>query len=146
VEINNDLTYFIRMVIVLRIQLRLVENHYRHHLGPNRYRFCTTTTSFSIYIIVNVPNFQCSYNSKFLQLNFLKRFLGGGFIKHMQVCFLPIMVFHHLLDFLSIVKLIAHLISFYWLNDSGNFFLYAENRKMNSFMMSLSSNRRKRIF
>lgn len=67
----------------------------------------TTTPSSFIYIIVNVPNFKCSYQSKFLQLNFLKRFLGGGFIKHMQVCFLLLMVlFHlllcHILDFLVV--------------------------------------------
>ena len=62
----------------------------------------TTTISSFIYIIVNVPNFKCSYQSKFLQLNFLKRFLGGGFIKHMQGCFLLLMVLCHLLDFLVV--------------------------------------------
>ena len=45
----------------------------------------TTTISSFIYIVVNVPNLKCSYQSNFLQLNFLKRFLGGGFIKHMQL-------------------------------------------------------------
>ena len=45
----------------------------------------TTTISSFIYIVVNVPNFKCSYQSNFLQLNFLKCFLGGGFIKHMQL-------------------------------------------------------------
>ena len=62
----------------------------------------TTTISSFILIIVNVPNFKCSYQSKFLQLNFLKHFLGGGFIKHMQVCFLLLMVLCHLLDFLVV--------------------------------------------
>ena len=62
----------------------------------------TTTISSFIYIIVNVPNFKCSYQSNFLQLNFLKRFLGGGFIKHMQVCFHLLMVLCHLLDFLVV--------------------------------------------
>lgn len=42
----------------------------------------------SLYILAEISFYFSILTSRFLQLNFIKHFLGGGFIKHMQVGFL----------------------------------------------------------
>ena len=43
---------------------------------------CFLSTLFEISFLFSILTF------RFLQLNFIKHFLGGGFVKHMQVDFL----------------------------------------------------------
>ena len=75
-----------------------------------------------------------------LQLNFLKHFLGGGFIKHIQVGFL-------LAFFISKILILVKSLSFQWLiyHFSFTLLLLWRIRKMSSFKMYLISNQREDI-
>lgn len=65
----------------------------------------------------------------FCQLNFIKHFLGGGFVKHMQVCFL---------------YLEEHLVNCFvnWVLKN---IIFPSFRKMNYFMIFLGSCRRRKM-
>lgn len=95
--------------------------------GPYYLKYVSRVTLFvDVYIL-----YIYIYNRYFLQLNFLKHFLGGGFVKHMQVKHLSLLKKVVTLQGLS---LISHLLSYIVLC-----------RRINSFLTSLVSCPRKSI-
>ena len=56
----------------------------------------------SLYILAEISFYFSILTSRFLQLNFIKHFLGGGFIKHMQVGFCFHFCYSYLLQQVSI--------------------------------------------